>query len=303
MLLTLAVPGNVFAHESNEHDETAEQEQTANVDSSSNGNSANKYFSAYKPNYIIASSDGGENSKCDVKFQLSLQQRLSTSDKDDNWKNRFFFGYTQRSFWDICRESAPFRDSTFSPELFHRSKIDLAGGAEHGDRIDLQYGLIHASNGRDGKQSRSWNRAYTEAVYVFGGELGDSWFGKAHSKNWQDKEPPAKLSLGLSAWYIIDTGDENNDIEDYLGYGQLTAKYANKSEQVSLTSWVGTSGKVSVETNLVLKTIPGLSEIPILPSVENTYYWHLQYFDGYGDELLEYDRRQRVFRIGLLFTL
>ena len=114
------------------------------------------------------------------------------------------------------------------------------------------------------------------------------------------------ISLGITAWYIIDTGDENDDIADYLGYGQLMAAYSTKGEQINLSSWVGTKGKVSIEANLIIKTLPLLNHIPvvgwILPSTDNTYFWQLQYFDGYGDELLEYDRRQRVARLGLLFT-
>jgi phospholipase A1 len=114
------------------------------------------------------------------------------------------------------------------------------------------------------------------------------------------------LALGITAWYVIDSGDENHDIEDYLGYGRAMVSYSTKGEQINLSSWAGKQGKVSVEANLIIKALPFLNGIPlvgwVLPSTSNTYFWQLQYFDGYGDELLEYDKRQRIARLGLLFT-
>jgi len=306
-LLALLVSGRSFAQE-------APQDAPASSPPQSEaGGNAPKYFSAYEPNYIIGSTDGGTNSGCDLKFQISLKQRLadlqeakSIEEIDREWYNRFFFGYTQRSFWDICRESAPFRDSVFAPELFHVSEMALNGDETGGNhKLRTQLGVKHASNGRDGNGSRSWNRAYVEAVYSYGNDLRASWFGYDTPHGFKDGTTPM-LSLGITAWYIIDTGDENDDIADYLGYGRLRVAYSTKGEQINLSSWVGTKGKVSIEANLILKTLPLLEDMPlvgwVLPSTKNTYFWQLQYFDGYGDELLHYDRRQKVVRLGLLFT-
>ena len=281
---------------------------------SSNQRGDNPYFAAYKPNYIIGSANGGENSSCDIKFQLSIKQRLAprlkgadaTEDKEEGWLRRFHFGYTQRSFWDICRDSAPFRDSVFSPELFHRTEFKISRGPDKpNNRGRMQVGVKHASNGKDGSDSRSWNRLYVEAEYLHGFNLWDSIFGVESEHGFKEGTTP-KISLGLVAWYIIDTGDENNDIEDYLGYSKLNFKLSTKSEQLALSSWVGKRGKVSVESNLIFKSWPILNIIPvvgdILPSKDNTYFWHVQYFNGYGDELLRYNTREKVARLGLLFT-
>lgn len=297
---TIAVNSFVTAsgHDSNETD----------IPESEKNTDKNRFFSAYKPNYLIGSSSGGKNSSEDLKFQISFKQRLALSGEGEpideiekDWRKRFFFGYTQRSFWDIGRESAPFRDSVFSPEIFYATKNDDADNHRR-----MQFGLVHASNGRDGDDSRSWNRAYGEVVLSYGHELSDPFFGKGSTKGFDGKTTP-KISLGLTAWYIIDEGDENEDIEDYLGYGQVMFKYSTRGEQINLSSWYGSEGGVSVEGNLLIKAIPLLNKIPllgeVLPSPRNTYFWHIQYFNGYGDELLEYDSRQRVARVGLLFTI
>lgn len=263
----------------------------------------NEFFSAYKPNYILGSSSGGKNSSEDIKFQISFKQQLILSEKESNeapdkyWLNKFYFGYTQRSFWDIGRESAPFRDSVFSPELFYEETFESDDGSKPAKR--MQFGLVHASNGRDGNDSRSWNRAYAEFVYSYWDELGESWFGKKSRHGFKDTP---KISAAATAWYIIDAGDENKDIEDYLGYGQASFKYSTKGEQINLSGWYGKKDKLSIEANLIIKAIPWLDEVPFFPSTDNTYFWQIQYFDGYGDELLEYDRRQTVARVGLLFT-
>ena len=290
--------GTASGHNNNENDNKTEPK---------NSSDKNRFFSAYKPNYLIGSTSGGKNSSEDLKFQISFKQRLALSEDgeaideiDKDWRKRFYFGYTQRSFWDIGRDSAPFRDSVFSPELFYATENDDAANHRR-----MQFGLVHASNGRDGNNSRSWNRAYGEVVYSYGHDLSEPLFGKDTSNGFEGSTTP-KISIGLTAWYIINTGDENNDIEDYLGYGRAMVKYSTKGEQINLSSWYGSEGKVSVEGNLLIKTLPLLNRIPFigeaLPSPRNTYFWQIQYFNGYGDELLEYDSRQRVARLGLLFT-
>jgi phospholipase A1/A2 len=307
ILLFLLLSSRSFAHE------VPEDATSSSPPQSRESSNKHEFFSAYKPNYIIGSTDGGKNSSCDLKFQISLKQRLAASKEsesieeiDKDWSNRFFFGYTQRAFWDICRESAPFRDSVFSPELFHVTEIQVnESDTATNHRLRTQLGLKHASNGRDGNGSRSWNRAYVEAVYSYGHDLRGSWFGEDSPNGFEEGSTPM-LALGITAWYVIDSGDENHDIEDYLGYGRAMVSYSTKGEQINLSSWAGKQGKVSVEANLIIKALPFLNGIPlvgwVLPSTSNTYFWQLQYFDGYGDELLEYDKRQRIARLGLLFT-
>ena len=308
LTLILFLYSNSYANENPDNFISSAHEQ-----SGSRGND-NPNFSAYKPNYILGSTNGGENSTCDIKFQFSVKQRLAPRLKpsetneeiEKSWLRRFHFGYTQRSFWDICRDSAPFRDTVFAPELFHRTEFRFPeNGGTPKKRIMTQIGVIHGSNGKDGTDSRSWNRLYGEAVYMHGYKLRGSIFGVDSPHGFKEGTTPV-VSLGLVAWYIIDTGDENNDIEDYLGYSKLNIKYSTRGEQIALSSWIGKRGKVSVESNLVVKSFPIINKIPvvgdILPSVNNTYFWQIQYFNGYGDELLKYNTREKIARLGLLFT-
>lgn len=65
-----------------------------------------------------------------------------------------YLTYTQKSFWDIYAESSPFGDSNYNPGIGLGRYITK-------DNKLIGAGLIqieHESNGRDGDDSRSWNR-------------------------------------------------------------------------------------------------------------------------------------------------
>lgn len=120
-------------------------------------------FTIYKDNYIITGTNfsGGKIDKynSDAKFQISLRHRLYKSMLP--WKVYLFFTYTQRSFWDIYRKSAPFTETNYNPTLglghnFIKNKW-IAG------RVFLQF--EHESNGRDSIWSRSWNKISLMGLY------------------------------------------------------------------------------------------------------------------------------------------
>src|SRR5690349_6212575 len=49
----------------------------------------------------------------DTKVQFSFKMQVIR-----DWN--LFFGYTQVMFWDIPKESSPFTDVNYNPELFYR---------------------------------------------------------------------------------------------------------------------------------------------------------------------------------------
>ena len=108
--------------------------------------SVNPYpFKAYKSNYIIFDPDDTE-----IKFQFSIKFQLASIAVIENpWKfvDNFYFGYSQKSFWDVGEPSAPFADHNFNPEFFYA--VGELDGLLTGYRIGL---LEHESNGEDGKR-------------------------------------------------------------------------------------------------------------------------------------------------------
>src|SRR3990167_5146064 len=77
-------------------------------------------------------------SDSEVIFQLSLKARILGGP--------LYFGYTQRSFWQAYngKESAPFRETLYNPEVFFRF--------QPGNRLSSQWGfdlgIEHESNGK-----------------------------------------------------------------------------------------------------------------------------------------------------------
>jgi phospholipase A1 len=207
--------------------------------------------------------------KAEVNFQLSLKVKLwqdILGQKVDLW-----FGYTQRSFWQLYNfeGSSPFRETNYEPELLLNFRTNYQILGLESRLINL--GLNHQSNGQSKPLSRSWNRV----VVNFGFEKGP-------------------FSFLLKGWYRIPESAEDDDnpkIEKYLGYGEIWAYYFLKNHRFGLMvrnniSFHANRGALQVEWSF-----------PLLKRVSG----YLQYFTGYGESLLDYNHK--VNRIGIGFIL
>ncbi len=139
----------------------------------------------------------------EARFQISFKARLWTTD-DRRWG--IWGAYTQQSQWQIYNgeRSRPFRETNYMPALMVSYRPGLSFGGFNGNLLNV--GVNHQSNGRSDPTSRSWNRLIAE----IGIERGN-------------------LALLVRPWYRIeeDNGeDDNPDIVDYLGYGDITAVYS-----------------------------------------------------------------------------
>jgi outer membrane phospholipase A len=217
-----------------------------------------------------------------VKFQFSFKYRLI----GENGKfgdlippfRGLYFAYTQRSLWDTGADSSPFYDTSYMPELFFEwlaPQNGIAGGGFHW--LGMQTGVGHESNGKDGVDSRSMNTAYLRAAMMFG--VAESW----------------RLLVVPRVFSYLDTGDENADIADYRGYGELQLAFGkNDSVQLGAATRIGTSGKGSFQVDLTQ---------PVrIPVINLQTYLQLQYFDGYGESLRTYSQKSSIWRLGLAFA-
>jgi len=158
-------------------------------------------FYSYKPMYFVFGTDPFAN----AKFQVSFKYRLFSDNTFTGWADpidKLYFGYTQKSFWDIGDSSGPIRDSVYNPEMFYLRRGILSEFLPESTNLDLQIGLEHLSNGASGGESREWNRAYIWPWFRFGAR-----------EDWH-------LTVAPKIWATVED-DENPDIERNYGYAEL----------------------------------------------------------------------------------
>ncbi len=206
----------------------------------------------------------------EAKFQLSLKTKV--------WKDMLgssgdlWLGYTQTSYWQIYNsdESRPFRESNYEPEIMTVFPTDYSILGWHGRMAGLS--LNHQSNGRSLPLSRSWNRV----VAQFGFERRN-------------------LMLMVRPWWRIPESsrtDDNPDIEDYVGRGDLLM--VRKSEGHELSLMLRHSLRSGSRSH-------GAVQLDYAFPITSYLKAYAQVFSGYGASLIDYNHRQT--RIGLGISL
>ncbi|SHK04796.1 phospholipase A1 [Marinobacter antarcticus] len=242
-------------------------------------------FISYKPTYIMpitwvadpntvptnprlgATTYDYELENEEAKYQISFKVPLLTGWLAD--RTTLWFGYTQRSFWQVYNQedSAPFRETNYEPEIFlrHQANWNLGAATLSGMTI----GINHQSNGQSEPRSRSWNRIIASAGFTYG-----RWL------------------FVVQPWYRIpeNSKDDNADIERYLGHADYNFVY-----------------KLSEDRTLSLKLLNNLRS-DNHTSVEFGYSFPLgdtikgffQYYNGYGESLIDYNHRTERFGLGIM---
>ncbi|PSM53199.1 phospholipase A1 [Campylobacter blaseri] len=216
----------------------------------------------FKPNYIAYAHDTtnkGDRKKDELKFQLSIQKPII--DNFFGLDETITFAYTQQSFWQIWEDSAPFRTTSYEPEIFVTIPVEFLN-------FDyLRFGLNHQSNGEDGKDSRSWNRFYVGTNFNIG-----------------------NLEISPRVWATFGLDDTNKDIKDYLGYGDIEFKYNFTNSQILAV----------LRNNLNFSDNKGSLEFNyFFPIFSGKFQGFFQYFTGYGESLIDYNRHVNKFSLGI----
>lgn len=232
------------------------------------------HFSAHEPMYFVF---GDEEPA--AKFQLSMKYRLLNDQgplaKRFPLLKGLHVAYTQRSLWAITAVSSPFFDTNYMPELMFQSltrDVSPRGGLRW---IGWQAAFQHESNGRDGADSRSLNYYYFRPVLALGDLQG-----------WHLVLRP-KVQV-----YAGDLGGENPDLRKFRGYGEVRAVVNQGSGlAVSLLGRLGDDfGKGSLQVDVSYPTAFMTGNFAM--------YLQLQYWVGYGESLLDYNRRSEALRAG-----
>ncbi|MGB5306423.1 MAG: phospholipase A [Gammaproteobacteria bacterium] len=242
-------------------------------------------ITAHRPTYILLaaynSSEANEEpfvlagddstfKGTESKFQVSLKFLLAEDLIGNN--GAIYAGYTNRSFWQVydSTDSSPFRETNHEPEIWFswNTRWRFLGVT---NRV-VRGGFVHQSNGRGGTLSRSWNRLFAEFIFEKG-----------------------KYSGSFKPWWRIPEdadNDDNPDIDDYLGYFEFLNVYtkSNHSFSVMLRNNLRSSknrGAVQVEWNF-----------PLLKYLDG----YVQWFNGYGESLIDYNHNVNSFGIGVSLT-
>jgi phospholipase A1 len=249
-----------------------------------NPDSSRATIDLYRPNYLqvaryssrpnnlpfqelfdATQTQNAELTSTEARFQISFKARLwATEDR------RFgvWAAYTQQSQWQVYNSelSRPFRENNYMPELMVSYRPDLEFGGFHWRLFN--FGYNHQSNGRAEPISRSWDRIVAE----FGIERDN-------------------FALLIRPWYRIPDNngqDENPDITDYYGHGDITAIY----------KWRGHSFQLMGRGNL--STQKGAAQFSwTSPPILGPLRGYVQAFTGYGDSLIDYNWKQNAIGIGV----
>ena len=215
-----------------------------------------------------------------VRIQLPVRYRMSAWDRVWGWvpgdlRLHLYFAFTYDAFWNLYDESAPFYDSNYAPEAY----VYLWN---HGWPVSGAFGVKHHSNGQADPLSRSWNRWYF--ALGWGDPLKNAFFGSAR------------------VWDAWGVDDNNANIEDYLGRGEVDMFF------VPGAIWTPTKWGMD---RLSLRVKSALGGIHFVQNVEASLFirvtdadWFrpnlmVQYFDGTGLMLRDYDQHLSVWRVGL----
>lgn len=223
-------------------------------------------FGMYKDNYFttgIPTNKKIDQYTADAKFQISISQRLTKTVLPFN--SLLMLTYTQKSFWDIYQESFPFADNNYNPGLALVKPV-VADNKLRGIGI---LAFEHESNGiGDSLQSRSWN------YFVFTGTWFYNMYFSVQAKMW-------------AGW----VSDDNPDLLDYRGYGLLAVNYRSKNDRLWISGIINPRKKLtSFNTQL---------ELNFKLNPKANQYLFVQWYNGYGESLLEYNKYTSMIRMGI----
>lgn len=241
---------------------------TVNADSVRRAFDNRPSFGLYKDNYFIFGTSIGprptrENSN--VKFQISISQRLTKSVLP--WGTYLYLFYTQKVIWNVMERSFPMRDLNFNPGVGIAKPLFVKG--RYIGKLTLM--AEHESNGRDGVQSRSWNR-----ISIGANILVDPTF-IVHGKFWIP---------------FVD-GENNKDLLDYMGIYQMGSQFMSPNRRWSIGVTMVKRRGWNLNYNTIIEASYRLFK-------RDNQYLFAQYYNGFGEYMLDYKKFQSVLRVGFV---
>ena len=214
----------------------------------------------------------------EMRIGLSVRTKLAQgllTQNDPNRKDSIWFAYTQQSTWQLFNSelSRPFRSTDHEPEMMYVYPTDLKLPGGWRWRY-LGLGVVHQSNGQTLPLSRSWNRTYL----MTGVELDDRF--QIAARFWD-------------RWKENADKDDNPDIADYIGRAEFIGRW-NYDRDNTFSATLRNNLRSDGHGSLRLEWLKAIGD-----PVTSNLRFHTQLFHGYGDTLVDYNRKRTVLSIGL----
>ncbi|WP_163932402.1 phospholipase A [Paraferrimonas sp. SM1919] len=208
----------------------------------------------------------------EAKFQLSVKAPLSYGDLFTSGDG-LYFAFTLEAWWQVYATdlSSPFRETNYKPEVFY---IMPTSWKPFDGNTGLVFGMEHQSNGRSSALSRSWNRLYANLLFEKG-----PW--AVSFQPWFRLPEDTKEFVGDTE------GDDNPDIQDYMGHFEFgTAYHKNDIEY-----------RLKLRQNF--STGKGAAELSLTTPLWGKLRGYVSVFNGYGDSMIDYNHHQTRFGLGI----
>lgn len=185
---------------------------------------------------------------------------------------KYYIAYTQTSWWQIYEHSSPFRETNYQPEFFIDFPLYLK---DYEFFNNLRVGILHESNGKgdENLQSRSWNRIYVSTAILYN-----------------------KFLFVPRLWYRIPESkkdDDNPAILHYMGNFDVNLAYLGDDYFINLM----------LRNNLKFHNNKGAIQVDLGYDIfNNGIYWYVQYFNGYGESLIDYNKHLQRLSTGFLIS-
>lgn len=212
----------------------------------------------------------------EAKYQISLKVPLLT-DSLFVEGDGLYFGMTVQAWWQLYSDeiSKPFRETNYQPEIFYIAPLPWK---PNGGNMGFEVSFEHQSNGQAQFLSRSWNRILASIIY----EKGDYFFAF---------RPWYRIPENEKTDPLQPTGDDNPDIEDYLGHYEVHGAYAFSNDQ-----------KLAFMFRKNWQTGNGAIELNLTTPLWGRLIGLVHYFNGYGESLIDYNHKQQKIGIGIALT-
>jgi phospholipase A1 len=214
--------------------------------------------------------DNAEFEHYEFVFQLSVKYIVA----ENIWGkfSSLAVAYTNKSFWQSYNKSvsAIFRETNHEPEIILGFKPDV----KWSDHMTLAFN--HQSNGQVGNLSRSWNRIIMSTAKVWPNRILNvrAWYRMPETSKADPNDP---------------SDNDNPDMDDYLGYGDVF--YLRKFGEHSVGA--------TVRNNLNFDENKGAIELDWTFPLPGKLKGFVQYFNGYGESLIDYNQYQERIGIGI----
>ncbi len=226
------------------------------------------YFGLYKDNYFIfgtAVNHTPTKTNTDIKFQISIQQRLTRSTLP--FGTYLYLFYSQKCWWNVLENSMPMVDLNFNPGIGLAKPLFVKN--RYVGKVTLM--AEHESNGRDGLASRSWNKISLAASIMIDPQV------TVHGK----------------VWIPIVDGQNNRDILDYSGIYQVGTEFTSRNRRFTASVVLVKRRGWKLNYNTII-------ELGYRIFRRDNQFLFLQFYNGYGECMLDYNQFRSRVRFGIV---